>query len=126
MIILENYLASIASKVGVGVNLISEIASEDIREESPQTTGEIIGSSVDKPPEPTPAPPVTEEEEEEVPAIEAIPKAKKQEKLIPIVFHWDHKGNESSVYVCGSFNNWEKIPMNKRYVEWVWLVFMFL
>ena len=110
----ETYLASIANKVGVGVNLISEIAAEDIREEShsPHDAGEIIGSSVDKPPEPAEAPPVTEEEGSI--EKEPVPKARKQVDLIPIVFHWDLKGGESDIYVCGSFNNWEKIPMNKR------------
>ena len=36
-----------------------------------------------------------------------------ENKRIPIVFHWDHGGQE--VYVCGSFNEWERIPMTKRY-----------
>ena len=34
------------------------------------------------------------------------------EKKVPIVFHWDHGGNQ--VYICGSFNNWQKIQMSKR------------
>ena len=33
-------------------------------------------------------------------------------KKVPIVFHWDHGGNQ--VYICGSFNNWQKIQMSKR------------
>lgn len=32
---------------------------------------------------------------------------------VPIVFHWEHGGNQ--VYICGSFNNWDKTQMNKRY-----------
>ncbi len=36
-----------------------------------------------------------------------------EDKTLPIVFHWDHGGQE--VYVCGSFNEWERIPMTKRY-----------
>ena len=38
-----------------------------------------------------------------------------KKETIPIVFHWDHGGNE--IYVCGSFNNWMKIPMTRRWVE---------
>ena len=44
---------------------------------------------------------------------ESKEKEEEKDKSIPIVFHWDHGGND--VYVCGSFNNWERIPMNKRY-----------
>ena len=46
--------------------------------------------------------------------VEAARRSKSPEKVkkIPIVFHWDHGGEE--VYVSGSFSTWEKIPMNKR------------
>lgn len=93
----------------MGVNLISELAQSESREasHSPQTVRErsLSGEHLI-------------EEERQISTGKDIPQAtpleKKQVKLIPIVFHWDHGGNGNDVYVCGSFNNWEKIPMNKR------------
>lgn len=31
---------------------------------------------------------------------------------LPVVFKWDGTGKD--IYVCGNFNNWQRIPMNKR------------
>lgn len=32
---------------------------------------------------------------------------------LPVVFKWDGTGKE--IYVCGNFNNWQRIPMNKSH-----------
>lgn len=31
---------------------------------------------------------------------------------LPVVFKWDGTGKD--IFLCGSFNNWQRIPMNKR------------
>ena len=63
-------------------------------------------------PEASPAPKKKEEEEEEKNDDNRV--ERDANKKVPIVFHWDHGGNH--VYVCGTFNNWEKTQMNKRYI----------
>lgn len=33
-------------------------------------------------------------------------------QALPVVFKWDGAGKD--IYLSGSFNNWQRIPMNKR------------
>lgn len=62
--------------------------------------------------EASPAPKQKVEKEEEKKEDNRVEKDAR--KKVPIVFHWDHGGNQ--VYICGTFNNWEKTQMNKRCV----------
>lgn len=98
----ESYLASIATKVGVGVNLLGG---------SPQGT-DIEASDSSLPSRGGASSSEIKENLEDRKKEKVEEKREEKTKAIPIVFHWDHGGNE--VYVCGTFSNWEKIPMNKR------------
>lgn len=88
----ESYLASIASNIGI-----------------PTISSGPLSSS--RSPSVSPHKPSEDDSEEDKKEVILKTKEEKKERTIPIVFHWDHGGNE--IYVCGSFNNWMKIPMTR-------------
>lgn len=103
----ESYLASIATKVGVPISASPRSVS----------TGSPTPPPLAVPPEiETPSPSSADKETTSPDQARRAKKSKKEDAThaVPIVFHWDHGGND--VYVSGSFNNWEKIPMNRRCV----------
>jgi 5'-AMP-activated protein kinase regulatory beta subunit len=103
----ESYLASIANKVGVNI-LASSPQSTDVDDSEASIPSRAEATSLAQPEATTSA--LVDKSQGQA----MLPQMKDdvtKEKSIPIVFHWDHGGND--VYVCGSFNNWRKIPMNK-------------
>lgn len=107
ILLAESYLASIANKVGVPILGESPRSTDTETPEPPLKPVEDTNSSGEQLLEDNC---VSDKHEKQVIEQEDI-----GDKMIPVVFHWDHGGTE--VYVCGSFSNWEKIPMNKRYVS---------